>query len=109
MMDVFAQDGRVEAKDRVDGLLAVPWFASRKGDLYRLISAYNQIIENMPEGRTKQSAEQQAKFNEYVEEFVRKLKALTDFDARDEARVSQLLADPEYMDGILIAILEDLE
>lgn len=108
MLDALAQYERVEAKNTVEQLLAIPWFAARKNHLYRLISAYNQIIKNLPEGRAHPSAEQQAKFNKCVGEFVREMKILTDFDTRDEARISWLLTTPEYMDHMVQEILENL-
>jgi hypothetical protein len=111
MIDSFAQNGRAEAKDTVDRLLAVPWFGQRRRDVYRLIVAYNRIVEQVDRGDvgTPGTFESQAKILHHVEEFVRSFKALTDFGAEDEARVDGLVDDPEAMDVMLAEIFAEVE
>ncbi len=48
MIDSLAQYGREEAKDALDQLLTIPWFADRKRQVYELISIYRHIIEKLP-------------------------------------------------------------
>jgi len=111
MIDSFAQYGRSEAKNTVDDLLAVPWFRQRRRDVYRLIISYNRIVRQVGQGDadTPGTFESQAQGLEYVEDFVRCFKALTDFGAEDEARVDGLVEDPEAMDAMLAEIFAEVE
>lgn len=111
MIDSFAQFGRAEAKGTVDDLLAVPWFRQRRRDVYRLIVAYNRIIQLSDQGDadTPGTFESQTRALEYVEDFVRSFKAITDFGAEDEARVDGLVEDPEAIDSMLAEIFAEVE
>jgi len=111
MIDSFAQYGRSEAKNTVDDLLAVPWFKQRRRDVYRLIIAYNRIARQAGQGDVDAPGtfESQAQGLEYVEDFVRCFKALTDFGDEDEARVDGLVDDPEAMDAMLTEIFAEVE
>ncbi len=111
MIDSFAQNGRAEAKDTVDRLLAVPWFGERRRDVYRLIVAYNRIVMEgaKAEGDTPGPFEAQTKILHYIEDFVRSFKAITDFGAEDEARVDGLVEDPEAIDAMLAEIFAEVE
>lgn len=111
MVDSFAQYGRSEAKNTVDDLLAVPWFNQRRRHVYRLIVAYNRIVEQADQGDadTPGTFESQTQVLRYVEDFVRSFKAITDFGAEDEARVDGLAEDPEAMDAMLAEIFAEVE
>ena len=110
MIDSFAQYGRGEAKDTVNRLLAIPWFAAHRRELYRLIAAYNHVVETLPpEEGAVPSPDRQATAGSHVEEFVRAFKDLTHFDEMDEARVQSLIDQPPVMEAMLEQILGMLE
>jgi len=111
MIDSFAQNGRAEAKDTVDRLLAVDWFGQRRRDVYRLILSYNRIVEFAGEGGNAAPGtyENQTKVLHHVEDFVRAFKVLTDFGPEDEARVDGLVEDPEAIDAMLAEIFAEVE
>ncbi len=100
MIESFAQYGRSEAKDTVDRVLQIAWFAEHRRDLYRLLSAYKRVIDTRQEqeGYAPTQPDVQARFNTDIEEFVTAFKTLIDFGEKDEARVCSLLAQPEIMD-----------
>ncbi len=111
MIDSFAQNGRAEAKDTVDLLLAVDWFGQRRRDVYRLIVAYNRIVERGGEGgfETPGTFETQTEILGHIEDFVRAFKAITAFGPEDEARVDGLVEDAEAMDAMLAEIFAEVE
>jgi len=111
MVDSFAQNGRAEAKDTVDRLLAIDWFGQRRRHVYRLIVAYNRIVEQAAraEGDTPGPFEAQTKTLGYIDDFVKSFKAITDFGAEDEARVDGLVEDTEAIDAMLAEIFAEVE
>jgi hypothetical protein len=110
MIDSFAQNGRAEAKDTVDRLLAIDWFNQRRRHVYRLILAYNRIVEKAAAGGGAPGTfEKQTEILKHVENFVQAFKAITDFSAEDEARVDGLVEDPEAIDAMLAEIFAEVD
>jgi len=111
MIESFAQYGHSEAKDTVERVLQIAWFAEHQRDLYRLIAAYRRGLDGMraqaDSGRVL--PETQLRTNKDVEEFVQAFKALIDFGDKDEARVAYLLERPELMDASMAHIKEITE
>lgn len=108
MIESFAQYGHSEAKDTVERVLEIAWFAEHDRDLYRLISAYRRVLEDIriQSGPGGTRPEAQRRVNEGIEEFVREFKVLIDFGEKDEARVAYLLDRPELMDASMAHIQE---
>jgi hypothetical protein len=106
MIESFAQYGRNEAKDTVDRVLRIAWFAEHRRDLYRLISAYKRVIDGMQvqSQLTGNSPDRQKRVNGDIEDFVQAFKALIDFDAADDARANDLSGRPEVMDASMAHI-----
>lgn len=102
MLHAFAQYGRREAKATVREFLAVPWFAERRRDLYRLILAYNRVIRLLPpvEG-VPPGPDRALRLRAAVRDYVDAMKSLVGFDEKDEARVRRLLRDPTRLDRCL--------
>ena len=108
MIESFAQYGHSEAKDTVDRVLQIAWFAQNRRNLYHLIAAYRRILDGMqaqsgPEGAHPKT---QWQINRDIEEFVQAFKALIDFGEKDEARVTYLLERPELMDASMAHLAE---
>ena len=108
MIESFAQYGHSEAKDTVDKVLQIAWFAEHHRDLYRLISAYRRVIDGMQtqHHRNNYSPAAQRQINGDIEDFALAFKALIDFSKVDEARVADLLERPEVMDESMAHIRE---
>ena len=110
MIESFAQYGRGQAKDTLDQLLAVPWFASRKRLVYELITIYGRVIERLPAVNrgNSLSAEEQRQLNLHIKSFIEKFKELNDFGPQDEARIQILLKDPALMREMVTGLFESL-
>jgi hypothetical protein len=98
MAHSIAQYGRREASDTVSRLLEIPWFSERRRSLLGMIAAYNRIVTALgldgavgSEVRTRELE----RIRGDVEVFIRCLKGLLAFDAGDEARVRQLMRQPD--------------
>lgn len=102
MIDSFILYRRGEAKELVDQLLEIPWIYERKADLYRSIIAYNRLIAIIKKKETSQSLRQlQQEFQIQTSNFVSAFKQFTNFNEKDEARIKELLENPEIVDGAL--------
>ena len=110
MIESFAQYGRGQAKDTLDQLLAVPWFASRKRLVYELITIYGRVIDKLPAVNrgNSLSAEEQRQLNLHIKSFIEKFKELNDFGPQDEARIQILLKDPALMREMVTGLFESL-
>jgi hypothetical protein len=109
MLESFAQHGRSDAKDTVDELLKISWFRVRQRDLYRMIAAYNRVIEGMgQDGQNCLSVEMQKRINQDAEDFFLALKKLAHFDEQDEVRIYALVQQPELMDVMVREIFAAL-
>jgi len=101
MIESFAQYGRNEAKDTVERVLRIAWFTEHRLDLYRLISAYRRVIDDMraqlhSDGNFTAT---QSRINGDIGSFIEAFKVLIDFDEADENRIATLLERPEIMDN----------
>ena len=106
MIDSFAQYGKKEAKDTIDQLLLIPWFHNNRGDVYRMIMAYNQIIDCMlEEKRHGFSFENSDKMNKFISIYIQAFKMVINFDAKDEMRIINLQSQPETMSELLQHIM----
>jgi hypothetical protein len=109
MIDSFAQYGRSEARDTMDRLLEIPWFDQHRQNVYRMISAHKQVVEEISSTNgCPPTPSRQIEMNRHVEEFVRCTKLLMQFDENDEARIRGLVENPENMDALLDAIYREL-
>lgn len=106
MIASFAQYGRSEAKDTVDSLLQITWFAEHRRDLYRLISAYRRVIAGtqVQSNPNSHPPHTQRRVNGDIEDFVHAFKALIDFDDADDARANDLSKRSEVMDASMAHI-----
>ncbi len=106
MIESFAQYGRRDAKDTVDSVLRIPWFAEHRRDIYRMISGYRRVLESMQANAGLENAQPdvQRRINGNIDEFVQAFKALIDFSEKDDARVEELLRRPELMDASMVHI-----
>lgn len=105
MIDSFAQYGRRDAKITFDQIVDIPWFRENQRDLYRLISSYKNVIQNLPvQTSPPPSRVVQAQLNADMDKFFQAYKTLVSFDARDEERINKLLENRE----ILVMIAESL-
>ena len=111
MLESFAQYGRAEAEDTLNQLISIPWFSSRKRQVYELIAIYRRITEVLPEleSSAPDSGERQAEFNSQVAKFIAKFKELNEFGPQDEARVRALIEDRDVMDEMVNAFFDSLE
>jgi len=109
MLDSFAQHGRSDAKGTVDELLKISWFRAHQRDLYRMIAAYNRVIDGMgQDGQNCLSVETQMRINQDAEDFVLALKKLAHYDEEDEVRINALVQQPELMDVMVREIFAAL-
>ena len=110
MIESFAQYGRKETKDTLIQLLAIPWFASRKRQVYELIAIYRHIIETLPAANldTSLSAKEQTELNLHISAFIKTFKELNGFGPQDEARVQSLAKDPAAMKEMVKGLFESL-
>jgi hypothetical protein len=99
MIDSFAQYGQREARDTIDRLLEIPWFHLHRRQLLGLIAAYNRVIAGMetPAFDWAARCRVQADIDRAVADFIRRLKVLVHFDEVDDARIEELISDPEGM------------
>lgn len=110
MIDSFAQYGRSEAKDTIDRVLQISWFRDHKGDVYRMITAYNRVMECMRYEEEHGVANANIdSMNRAMAVFIEAFKALINFDTRDEARVEDLRAQPHVIDYLIRRIRCSLE
>ncbi len=108
MFDSFSIYGRSQAKDAIDDMLKIPWFQERHGDLYRLIAIFKNITILMQIAESKgNTTSLQRETNKYVEEFIKILKALNNFNNRDESRINDLLSRPDLIDELMSNLLSD--
>lgn len=111
MIESFAQYGHSEAKDTIDNVLRISWFAEHRRDLYRLISSYTRVIDGIQAQPPSNSYSPvtQRRINGDIEDFVQAFKALIDFGKADEARVTDLLDRPEVMDEFMAHMREAIQ
>lgn len=111
MVESFAQYGRADAEEILNQLLAIPWFSSRKRQVYELIATYRHIIECLHEMDLEVTTptKQQANLNSQVAKFITKFKELNEFGSQDEGRVKVFIDDPELMDETVNALFDSLE
>ncbi len=110
MVDSLAQYGRDEAKATIDQLLQIAWFMKHRRTVYRLISAYNKVIAHISEDATlPPPADQQVRMNRHVDAYVRCYKELAGFNAKDEARIVDLVEHPETIDARLAQVFGELD
>lgn len=108
MFDSFAIYGRSQAKDVLVDLLKIPWFHEHQRDLYRLISIFKHITSSLHEVKGKSDTiSLQQEINKNVEEFIDALKAVNNFNYRDESRINDLLKRPELIDALMKNLLTD--
>jgi hypothetical protein len=110
MIESFAQYGAKEAKDTLSLLLAIPWLASRKRQVYELIAIYRRIIERLLAANwdNSLSVEEQAELNLHIRAFIKTFKELNGFGPQDEARVQALVKDPAAMKEMVKGLFESL-
>jgi hypothetical protein len=108
MFDSFAIYGRSQAKDALEDMLKIPWFYQHHGDLYRLIAIFKNITVLKHEVESKgNTVALQRETNRNVDEFIKILKAITNFNDRDESRIYDLLSQPGLIDELLNNLLSD--
>jgi hypothetical protein len=108
MFDSFAIYGRSQARDVLGDLLQIPWFHEHQRDLYRLISIFKHITSLLHDARRNNNAAPlQQETNKNVEEFIVILKALNNFNHRDESRINDLLSRADLLDALMDNLLPD--
>lgn len=108
MFDSFAIYGRSQAKDVLGDLLQIPWFHEHQRDLYRLIAIFKQLTSSLLEVKDRNDTiPLQQEINNNVEEFIKVLKALNNFNTRDESRINDLLKRSDLMDELMKNLLTD--
>lgn len=109
MIDSFAQYGSVEAKDTVDQILEIPWFRDNQRNLYRLLSSYNNVIQNInSNGNQFYTKSTQEQLNRDMNNFFQAYKSLNRFDEKDEKRISELLQNRNLLDEITRNLYQSL-
>lgn len=109
MIDSFAQYGKKEAKDTISQILLIPWFQNNRGNMYRMIMAYNQLIDCMLEEKQHGfSFENSNKINKYISTYIQAFKEVIGFDIKDEMRITNLQSKPEIMNELLQSIMESI-
>jgi hypothetical protein len=110
MIESFAQYGREQAKDTLDQLLEIEWFARRKRQVYELITIYRRVIKSLPAANLANSlsAEEQKELNLHIYAFIQKFKELNDFGPQDETRVDMLSKDAALMTEIVTELFESI-
>lgn len=108
MFDSFSIYGRSQAKDAINDLVGIPWFQQHHIELYRLIAMFKNIIILLREVESKRNdTALQLETNKTVEEFIKVLKVLANFNKRDESRIKELMSRPDLMDGLMNDLLSD--
>ena len=108
MFESFAIYGRSQARDVLGELLAIPWFKQHQGDVYRLLAIFKQLCAmlNEAEGSNDDMA-LQFEINKKVREFITVFKVLSNFNHRDEERITELMGRPDVMDVLVIDLLAE--
>lgn len=108
MFDSFSLYGRSQARNAINDLLKIPWFQQHHIDLYRLIAIFKHITILRQEDESKENTISiQRETNRNVEEFIKILKALINFNDRDESRINDLLSRPDLIDALMNNLLTD--
>jgi len=108
MFDSFAIYGRSQARDVLGDLLRIPWFHEHQRDLYRLIALFKHITASLHEVKGRlDSVPLQQETNRNVEEFINLLKAVNNFNDRDESRINDLLGRTDLLDALMNHLLSD--
>jgi len=109
MIDSFAQYGRTDAKITIDQIVEIPWFRDNQRDLYRLLSLYNNVVQNLPvHNNSPLSRDIQEQLNADMDKFFQTYKTLVSFDARDEERINKLLENREILGMITESLCRNL-
>ena len=106
MFDSFAIYGRSQAKNVLEDILKIPWFHEHQIDLYRLISQFKHINMLLHEADRKGNAVSlQQETNRAVDEFIKLMKSVNNFNNRDESRIKDLLTRAGLLDAVLEGVL----
>ena len=104
MIHSVARHGRSEARETLEQLTSIPWFAGQKRNIYRLLASYeraHRVMERLTDGTHSSVINSQLEINLQVTQFVEAFKAITTFGSADAARLQRLVADPARIDAML--------
>jgi hypothetical protein len=99
MAHSLAQYGRSSAKDTVDRLFEIPWFAAHRRALLQVIIAYNRVLRTVVICGDSRCAPEPTRAD--LESFVASMKEILAFDRSDEERVQGIMATPGALDEMM--------